>query len=220
MRIIDVEQGSQAWLDARVGVLTASTFDMVITPKTGKPSAQASKLAYQTLAEEVLGRALEDASSGFMQRGTEMEEEARRWYEFEREVEVARVGLIVRDDGKVGCSPDGLVGEDGGLEIKCPSAAVHLGYLLGGVADEYRCQLQGSLWVTERDWWDFLSYCPGFPPVLVRIARDEDFIGKLATCVDEVLATIETHRATLRDMGLLQESSLTLSEALAQARAA
>lgn len=220
MKIVPVVQGSQAWLDARVGVLTASNMDRIISPKQRKPSAQATKLCYEMLAEKVLGRSLSDASSGFMQRGTEMEAEARAWYEFERDVDVEQVGLVLRDDERVGCSPDGLVGEDGGLEIKCPSAAVHLGYLVDGPGDDYYCQVQGSLWVTGRKWWDLTSFCPGFPTVCVRFQRDAEFIAALEECAEAFLKRFDEYEARLRDMGLLQAPALTLSEALAQARAA
>lgn len=217
---VDVQQGSQAWLDARVGLLTASNFDRLITPKTQKPSASMDKYVFEVLAEEILGRSLSDASSGFMERGTDMEAEARAWYEFETDGEVEQVGLLLRDDRRVGCSPDGLVGEHGGLEIKCPSAAVHVGYLLSSAGEEYYGQIQGGLWITGRKWWDFVSYCPGFPPVLQRFAADAAFQEKLSVCVDTALAKLDAHRETLRAMGLLQERTLTLSEALAQARAA
>lgn len=220
MKIIDCVQGSQQWLDLRVGVLTASKMDRILTPKTRKPSTQATKLAYEMLAEQVLGRSLNDASSGFMERGSEMEAEARAWYEFERDVDVVQVGLVLRDDERVGCSPDGLVGEDGGVEIKCPSAAVHMGYLLDGPGDDYYCQVQGSLWVTGRKWWDLVSYTPGFPTVCLRFQRDEEFIGALSAATETFLSNLDEYRARLRAMGLLQERTLTLSEALAQARAA
>lgn len=217
---VPVAQGSQAWLDARIGILTASNFSKLITPKTQKPSSQMDAYLHELLAEEVLGRSVNDASSGFMERGNEMEREARAWYEFETDREVEQVGLLLRDDRKVGCSPDGLVGEDGGLEIKCPSAAVHVGYLLEGFSEQYYCQIQGGLWITGRKWWDAISYCPGFPPVLTRYAPDAAFLEKLSACVDTALDKLAAHRKTLRSMGLLQAPALTLSEALAQARAA
>jgi hypothetical protein len=113
-----------------------------------------------------------------------------------------------------------LVGEDGGLEIKCPSAAVHVGYLLDGFDEKYYCQIQGGLWITGRRWWDAVSYCPGFPPVLQRYAPDAGFLKKLDECVREALQLLDAGRATLKGMGLLQAPALTLSEALAQARAA
>lgn len=197
MNTAELEQGSQAWLDARVGVVTASNFDRLITPKTGKPSTQFVKFAYEMLAEETIGRSLSDASSIWMERGTELEDEARAWYEWEHNVTVVQVGLIKRADGKVGCSPDGLVGDDGLLEIKCPSAAVHMAYLLGAPGEEYTAQTQGQLWVTGRKWVDFVSFCPGFPTVCIRLTRDEEFIGKLSEAVEAFLVYLDTQRTRL-----------------------
>lgn len=204
MRIIPVQQNTQEWLDARVGVLTASNMDKVITAKTHKPSTSMDKLCFDSLAEVVLGRSLEDATTAFMERGTLVEEEARLWYEMEHNVDVRRVGLAVRDDGRVGCSPDGLVGDNGGLEIKCPSAGVHMKYLLAGV-DDYFVQIQGSLWVTGRDWWDFLSYCPGLPPVLLRYEPDKAFIAKLAECAATYLKMFDGYKADLIANGALPD---------------
>lgn len=204
MKLINVQQNTQEWLDARVGVLTASNMDQVITPKTQKPSSSMDKLCFNSLAEVVLGRSLEDATTAFMQRGTEVEHEARLWYEMEHDVDIQRVGLCVSDDGRVGCSPDGLVGDDGALEIKCPSAGVHMKYLLSGV-DDYYVQIQGSLWVTGRKWWDFLSYCPGLPPVLLRYEPDKAFIAKLAECAAMYLKMFDEHKATLIANGALPD---------------
>jgi hypothetical protein len=217
---VNVQQGSQAWLDARVGVLTASNFDKLITPKTQKPSASMDQYVYDVLAEIVMGRSLDDASSGYMERGTKMEREARAWYEFETDTEIEEVGFLLRDDRRVGCSPDGLVGDDGGLEIKCPSAGVHVSYLLGDAYEKYYCQVQGGLWITGRKWWDLVSYCPGFPPKLVRFAADAGFHAKLSDCVDQALKKLDEGREQLKALGLSMEPTITLTEALAQARAA
>lgn len=204
MRIIECQQGTPEWLDARISVVTASNMDRIITNKTRKPSASMVKYSYEMLAEELLGRPLNDQSSGFMLRGSELEAEARAWFSFECDVDVERVGFIVRDDGLIGCSPDGLVGEDSGLELKCPSAGVHLGYLLGGgLVEDYFAQIQCCLWITERTHWWAASYCPGLPSVLVRVERDDDFIIKMSACVDTFLDLLDQHRATLRTLGYL-----------------
>lgn len=204
MKIIDCIQGSTEWKAARLGRVTASRADKIITPKTQKPSASMVKYAYELLAEEMLGRPLDDQSSGFMERGKDLEEEARAWYAWDQDVEVHRVGFVLRDDGKVGCSPDGFVGDDGCVEIKCPSAGVHVGFLLGDPADnEYFSQIQFTLWVTGRKWVDFLSYSPDMPQVLVRFQRDEKFIAALSDGVDALLALLDKHRATLAELGAL-----------------
>ena len=163
-----------------------------------------AKYAYELLAEEVIGRPLDDASSSFMERGKELEEAARAWYSFDQDVEVQRVGFVMRDDGKCGCSPDGLIGEAGCVEIKCPSAGVHMAFLLGNPADnKYYSQMMFTLWVCEREWIDFVSFCPGLPSVLVRFVRDEKFIVAMNACVDTMLALLDQHRATLAEMGAL-----------------
>jgi hypothetical protein len=128
-----------------------------------------------------MGQPLDWGTSQWMDRGTELEADARRWYEMDQGVDVRQVGFCLRDDGAVGCSPDGLVGEDGGLEIKCPGAKQHTRYLLGidDLATAHTGQVQGSMFLTGRAWWDVLSYNPELPPVRVRVARDEDYMMAL-----------------------------------------
>ena len=199
MIVIDCLQGSDAWRTARLGIPTASQFGRLITPKTRKPSASADGYLRDLVAEWLLGVPLDDATSQWMERGAEIEAEARSTYSLIRDLAVLQVGFCLRDDGKVGCSPDGLVGEDGGLEIKVPSAAIHTGYLLepDSLADEYRCQVQGSLYVTGRAWWDLLSFNPVLPPVLVRCDPDKEFIAVLAEIVDNFVARLEAAKAKL-----------------------
>lgn len=199
---IDVAQGTAEWLQARCGIPSASNFNKLVTPKTGKPSTSMLAYCYELIAEQMLGRPLDDATSAFMQRGNDLEQEARDWYSFVRDVDVQRVGFLLRDDGRVGCSPDGLIGEDGGLEIKCPSAAVHIGYLLGDAGEKYRCQIQGALWLTGRRYWDFVSWNPELPPVLVRFERDEPFIEQLSAAMDVFLAMLDANRAKLAELGV------------------
>lgn len=199
---LDVEQGSLEWLEARLTIPTASEFDRIITPKTLKLSASADKYRHELLAEWLLGEPLVSGDSGFMMRGTAMEDEARAWYEMQRDVDVERVGFILRDAQDAGCSPDSLVGSDGGLEIKCPSAAVHVGYLLGSVSEAYRCQVQSSLWITGRTWWDVLSYHPTLPKVLVRVERDEAFIEAMERIHGQFWAYVQEGREELLRRGI------------------
>jgi hypothetical protein len=112
----------------------------------------------------------------------ELEAEARSLYELTNDVKVEQVGFCLSDDGKAGCSPDGLVGKKGLLEIKCPSMAIHIGYLLdNSVPTDYFQQVQGQLFITGREWLDFISYYPAIRPMLVRVKRDNEFIEKLET---------------------------------------
>lgn len=198
---LDCDQGSAAWFAARLGLPTASQFDRVLTPKTMKPSAAAEGYRHELLAEYLLGEPLESGDADFMARGTAMEDDARRWYEMLRDVEVDRVGFLLRDDRRCGGSPDGLIGTAGGLEIKCPSAGVHVGYLLGNPAEKYKAQIQGNLWIAEREWWDFLSYHPTLPPALVRVTRDEPFIAALAGAMTDFCDALEAGKAELAARG-------------------
>jgi hypothetical protein len=130
---------------------------------------------YELLAERAIGEPCVNYESTWMNRGGEMEREAVKFYEMERGVDTKTVGFVTSNDGRVGCSPDRLVGEDGLLEIKCPSAQKHVGYLLDNPADDYRIQIQGQLYICEREWCDLLSYNPMMPEAIVRIKPDEAF---------------------------------------------
>jgi hypothetical protein len=171
----------------------------LITPRTRKPSSQANAYLAELVAEWSLGEPLDDRSTGFMERGTAMEHEAAAWYAFETDTEPASVGLCLRDDGRVGCSPDRLVGDDGLLEIKVPSAAIHAGYLLnGGLEEAYRPQVQGALWICERSWVHLVAYNPRLPAVLLKVERDEEFIESLAEIVDGFVVRLDEAREQLR----------------------
>lgn len=203
MIILDCAQGSDEWINARLGIPTASQFHRIITPKTGKLSSQADGYVYELLAEELLGHPVDEGASDFMTRGTALEKSAIDFYEFQRDVTTSRVGFIFRADKLTGCSPDRLVGDDGGLEIKCPSAKVHVGYMLGQDADAYKCQVQGALWITDRPWWDWLSYNPELAPVMLRFERDEAFIAKLGATVDQFIGYLDECRLKLVERGYL-----------------
>ena len=121
-----------------------------------------------------------------------MEKFARSWYEEQNNLWVNEVGLCVCDNKNYGASPDGLINEDGGLEIKCPSLAVHVGYLLEAkIPTEYFQQVQGNLLVTSRKWWDFLSYYPGIKPCVVRAYPDDKFLSALKTELDKFCAELD-----------------------------
>ncbi len=181
MKIIQCEQGTSEWFQARCGIPSASNFDKIVTSK-GDPSKQAEKYMFKLAGERITGTQEEMFQNTAMARGCELEAEARSFYELTNDVKVEQVGFCMTDDSKIGCSPDGLVGDDGLIEIKCPSMAVHVGYLLDGVVPtDYFQQTQGQLFVTGRKWLDFISYYPAMRPLLVRVERDEGFIKKLET---------------------------------------
>lgn len=181
MIIVDVQQGSPEWFAARCGIPTASSFDKIVTSK-GEPSKQAQKYSYQLAVERLTGRIEKSYSNDDMARGKEVEAEARSFYELIHEVSVKEVGVCYPDERKLcAASPDALVGDEGLLEIKCPLAYAAVGYILdGALPTDYFQQAQGQLFVTGREWLDFLSYYPGLKPMIVRVQRDEKFIKKLS----------------------------------------
>jgi len=177
MRIIDCEQRSQEWFEARLGLPTASNFDKLLTTK-GEVSKQRNKYLYRLAGEKVAEQSEETYQNAIMQRGIILEDEARQLYQLITGQEVQTVGFCLANG--YGCSPDGLIGEDGVIEIKCPIASTHVAYLLAGVLPlDYFQQCQGELFVTGRKWVDFMSYYPGIKPLIVRVKRDEKFIKKL-----------------------------------------
>lgn len=180
MKIIKCEQGSPKWYSARLGIPTASDFDKIITT-AGLPSKQQTKYMFKLAGEKVSGKAEETYQNGAMQRGKELEAEARNVYEFVTGEHVQQVGLCLTDGEYIcGASPDGLIRRHGGLEIKCPSCSVHVEYLIGGtLPTDYYQQVQGGLFVTKRDWWDFMSYYPGLKPLIIRVLPDDKFQSSL-----------------------------------------
>ena len=180
MKIYDFPQCSPEWFKIRCGIPTASNFDRIVTSE-GKPSKQMQKYLYKVAGEYITGIPEETYQNAAMLRGIDMEQEARSLYELINNVSVQQVGFCVGEpDIEYGCSPDGLVGDKGMIEIKCPSLAVHVGYLLDGkLPTDYIQQVQGELLVTGREWNDFISYYPGIKPLIVRVERDEKFITAL-----------------------------------------
>lgn len=192
MIVIPCVQGSPEWIAARCGIPTSSNFSKILTPG-GKLSASAEPYICQLIAERILGASLDPYVSDWMERGKMLEPEAVAYYEMQRDQDTEAVGFAMHDTVMAGCSPDRLVGSDGGLEIKCPSPAVHVGNLLG-MAEKHRCQVQGSLWITGRAWWDLLSFHPEMPPALIRIERDEEYIAALDKAIREFCERLEESR--------------------------
>lgn len=175
MKILNMPQGSDEWFKIRIGLPTSSNFDKIITTE-GKPSKQKEKYLYTVAGEKVSGIKEDTFQSFAMQKGIEKEVEARNYYKMLYDVEVQEVGFCLADNGLYGCSPDGLIGTDGGVEIKCPLIHTHVSYLLKGkLLDDYFQQAQGSLFVTGRKWWDIMSYFAGLRPVIIRVLPDKAF---------------------------------------------
>lgn len=202
MKIIDCKQGTSQWLAARAGIFTASDLDNLITPAWKKRTGETPKTyMLRKIAERCMGMPLEQGGAWATEQGTVLEGEAIPWLEFTYNLEVKRVGFVTSDDGRVGCSPDGLIGDDGGVEIKCPQPTHHLKYLLGGVVpDDYLAQVHGSLYVTGRKWWYFCSYSRQFPPLLIKVERDEGIIAKIDEVIQESLVEFEEKLARVQAM--------------------
>ena len=185
LRVIDAEQRSAEWHEARTGVPTASGFSKLITPD-GRPSKAADGYITSLIREKIFGDAENhktdnDVKSYWLQRGIDLEPCAVSMYELLNGVDVQLIGLCLHDDIEAGASPDGLIGDDGGLEIKCPSPRTHQIYLdEEKLPDKYKAQVMGCLWITGRKWWDFMSYHPDMDPVVIRVERDEEYIEKLS----------------------------------------
>lgn len=194
IKLTHIEQQSEEWFHMRAGRPSASNFDKIIT-STGKPSSQRAKYVYQLAGEALTGTKEATFQSRDMQNGIEREEEARQLFEMLHDVEVEQVGLCALDDKlEVLCSPDGLLPNQEGLEIKCPKMATHVEYLLKQkLPTTYFQQVQGSMYVTGYKAWWFMSYypgtsdSPGLPPFIIKVERDEDFISKFAPLVAETV---------------------------------
>lgn len=182
----DIEQGGEEWLRIRMGMPTASIFK-VLMAKTEEKKGRTT-LLHKLAGERLCGEPAENYTNQFMDRGKSMEDEARQHYAFVRDCEPRRVGFI--KNGKTGCSPDALLGDDGMLEIKTATPHVLIPMLLKAQADpkyfpsDHLAQCQGNLMVAERKWIDLIVYWPKMKPLIVRTERDENYIAQLRDAVD------------------------------------
>jgi hypothetical protein len=200
MRVSNFEQGTEEWFKSRLGCPSGSGFSKLVT-SVGKQSTSADTYINGLIAEKLTQVVPEGYTNEWMQRGTDLEPQARAYYELIREETVQEIGFCKHDTLECGVSPDGLVGLDGGLEIKCPAPATHVKYLrMGKLPSEYKAQVMGCMWITERDWWDFLSFHPDMPAFLIRVTRDQDFINALEAEVRRACEIIEEQVAQLEKL--------------------
>lgn len=191
MKVLDIEQGSVEWHQARCGIPTVSEFSRFITPARGDYSKQSIGYIADLIVESVEGPP-DNASSYWMERGVNLESEARNFYEFDRECEVESTGMILNKGA--GWSPDGRVGING-LEIKCPKPSTHVKWLLDGILpSEHAPQVHGALVVGECEWVDFMSYCPGYAPLLIRVEPSK-YTEKVGKALETFLVEYETAKA-------------------------
>lgn len=193
-----LQQGSAEWKAARCGLVTASRIsDLMAKTKTGWGASRANYMA-ELVAERLTGTPADRFTNAAMQWGTDHEGEARELYSFMVGVEVAEVGFVPHPSiPMTGASPDGLVGDDGLVEIKCPNTATHIDTLLGGsVPAKYALQMQWQMECTGRLWCDFVSYDPRMPAVMQlfirRLQRDDAALNSIRTAVTAFLDEAET----------------------------
>lgn len=192
-------QRTDDWFKERAGKFTGSKFVDVMArgKKDGKPLKAYHDLVWQIVVERMTGLPVEGPVGQALKWGTEVEPYAREAYELETGNIVRESAFITHPEHVfVGCSPDGLIGNDGGLEMKCPKdSTVHLARFADGIPEEYVPQVQGSLWVTGRKWWDFVSYDPRMPEshriFIQRIDRDDKYIAELEQAVIAAEAQVQ-----------------------------
>lgn len=198
-------QYSPEWWAVRAGKATASEFDRILSP-TGKVSAQRFKYAARLAAEALYGCHpnwfTERPCNPAMRHGLDYEPEARRWYALETDADVRLVGFCESDCGRYGSSPDGLVGAEGVLELKCPQPETHAEYLLdpADLEQAYRPQCHGHLLVTGRPWVDLVSYCPPMPGLVRRVVPGE-YTARLAEELAAFLALVAEATLKLKEGG-------------------
>lgn len=198
-----MDQRTAEWFAARLGKATASRIaDIVARTKTGWGASRANYAA-QLVAERLTGTPADSFTNGAMQWGIDTEAEARQAYCFRQDVDAKEVGFVDHPTiAMSGASPDGLIGEDGLLELKCPNTSTHIATLLGQSApSKYIHQIEWQLACTERQWCDFASYDPRLPESMrlfvVRVARDPELIAQLEKDVTDFLAEVDATVAEL-----------------------
>jgi hypothetical protein len=193
LEIFNCTQGEEDWYAARAGIVTCSELSTVLAKGKGGGDSVTRRKYMLTLAGERIGgpSPFDRYSNGAMQRGHEYEQEARDSYQLITDHEVEQVGFMRRGD--VGYSPDGIIGDDGLLEIKTKAYPLHLDCLLKDeVPAEHMAQIQGGLWVSGRQWLDFVSYSPGLPIFIKRVPRDESYIANLSAEVERFNAEVDS----------------------------
>lgn len=198
-------QGSEEWLAIRCGKVTASrVHDIIAKTKSGPAASRANYMA-ELIAERLTGQPAEKFVSAAMQHGTDTEAEARSAYSFYRNVDVAYVAFVPHSSIDLcGASPDGLIGEDGLVEFKCPNTATHIDTLLGSaIPSKYVTQMQWQMECTGRQWCDWVSYDPRLPEhmrlFVSRVARDEAFLSDTGKAVRAFMLELDDRLATLRE---------------------
>lgn len=208
-----VEQGTPEWLALRAGKVTASRVaDVIAKTKTGYGASRANYMA-ELIAERLTGETAEKFTNAAMQWGTDKEPEARDLYAFMTDAEVEQVGFVEHPSlNDCGASPDGLVGEDGLVEIKCPNTATHIDTLIGqAVPAKYVTQMQWQMACTGRQWCDFVSYDPRLPEsmriFIKRVERDQSAIDDMSAEIIVFMVELREKVAKLQDLYEVREAA-------------
>ncbi len=204
MQIIKhIDQGSDEWLELRLGKVTASRLNDVLAKGRGNtPSKTRNSYMMQLVAESITGEQQESYTNKYMEWGNECEPQARSMYEFDSGNEVEQVAFVDCGNG-FGVSPDGLVGEDGLLEIKCPKTTTQIErYLKGEFPKEYMAQVQGQLFATGRLWCDFVSFDPRITGsaqyFCIRVNRDDEYISNLEDEINKFIKEMNDIKEKLK----------------------
>lgn len=192
IEVIDCVQGSPEWFKARLGVVTASEFSTVLAKGVGGKgdSKERRKYMLKLIGEQMTGEVADSYSNAHMERGKVMEDEAHDYYVLVTDEVLQRVGFIRK--GRIGCSPDSLIGNSGMYEAKTKLPHLQLEVILRGeLPPEHKAQCQGGLWVCEREWIDFHSYWPKMPSFIKRVYRDEEYIKTIEQAVKDFLEEMD-----------------------------
>jgi len=185
------DQGSEQWEQIRKGKATASRFSDIVTPKTLKLSRSSERYAAQLVAERLGIESTDAPPTHWQQWGMEAEEHAINEFQRTQDLTVQRVGFVELNE-HCGCSPDGLIGDSELIEVKCPKSETLIQYQLNGkLPDEYRLQVQGSLWITGRSHCHFWGWHPQIAPMHLVIGRDEEAIDALSEIVPAFLESVK-----------------------------
>lgn len=190
----NIEQRSEAWHEARCGRVTGTRFKNLVSKET---TDSYKDLVTNIACEIITGAAEETYVSPAMQYGIDTEPEARREYETITDVTVTQAGFVIPDEEHkyhnwIGISPDGLLPDDGILEIKCPLASTHFEYIERGVLpSEYRYQVQGQLFVTGFKYCHFMSYVPGMKPFIIEVLPDAELFELFNQRLDKLIIEVQ-----------------------------
>lgn len=202
MKVYDIMQGDIDWIKVRLGKVSASEADALLTPKfAAKTGAGVHTYLCKKVAETFRGQPLMQFSSFASEQGQILEEEARAWVALTSEEKISNVGFIESDDGRCGCSPDGLLDDDGGLEIKSPQPVNHVRYLLDGILpDDYAVQVHFNLYVSGRKYWKFVSYHRGYPAFVLRVERDDEICKKIESALTSFYVKLDAALTTIKSI--------------------